>query len=230
MTSKPIVLDLFCGAGGAARGYQLAGFEVYGVDCVLRPTYAGDHFILGDVLTFLRSPGGRALAERASLIHRSDPCQAGSALTIGTNRASGGLDRHVQYIPMVTPLLPEGVPYVIEQPVGDAPIRGDVMLCMDMFPVMPPKVWRHRWFQLEGWKAEQPPHARHVGRVRGWPHGVRHEGDYVAVYGKGGGKATVAEAQHALGIDWTDVWEELTEAIPPAYTQWLGLQFKQMKG
>lgn len=64
-----------------------------------------------------------------------------------------------------------------------------------------------------------------MGRVRGWRHGERFEGDYVAAYGNGGGKATVPEMQHALGIDWTDVREELTEAIPPAYYEWLGREF-----
>jgi hypothetical protein len=53
-------------------------------------------------------------------------------------------------------------------------------------------------------------------------HGVLRDGPYVAAYGKGGGKATVPEMQHALGIDWTDVHEELTEAIPPDYTQYIG--------
>jgi hypothetical protein len=69
-----------------------------------------------------------------------------------------------------------------------------------------------------------PPHVRHRGRVRGWRHGQYFDGDYLAIYGKGGGKATVPEMQAALGIDWTDVHEELTEAIPPAYTQFLGEQ------
>ncbi|BCK73977.1 hypothetical protein Srufu_079300 (plasmid) [Streptomyces libani subsp. rufus] len=50
------------------------------------------------------------------------------------------------------------------------------------------------------------------------------DGEYLAVYGKGGGKATVPEMQAALGITWTDVHEELTEAIPVAYTQFIGEQ------
>jgi hypothetical protein len=61
--------------------------------------------------------------------------------------------------------------------------------------------------------------ARGYQRMR---HGVYREGPYVAAYGNGGGKATVAEMQHALGIDWTSEREELTEAIPPAYTEHIG--------
>jgi hypothetical protein len=100
------------------------------------------------------------------------------------------------------------------------------MLCMDMFPVgEPPWVQRHRDFELSGFTAEQPKHTRHRGYVRGMRHGIWRSGPeapYVAAYGNGGGKASIPEMQHALGIDWTDVREELTEAIPPAYTEYIG--------
>lgn len=68
-------------------------------------------------------------------------------------------------------------------------------------------------------------HPKHVGRTRGWRHGRCFEGDYVAAYGDGGGKATVAEMRQAMGIDWTEVREELTEAIPPAYFEYIGRAF-----
>jgi hypothetical protein len=58
-------------------------------------------------------------------------------------------------------------------------------------------------------------------------HGVVYDGPYVAAYGSGGGKATIAEMQHALGIDWTSEREELTEAIPPAYTLHIGRAFAE---
>lgn len=223
--TKPLLLDLFCCAGGAARGYQRAGFRVIGVDIVDRPNYCGDDFVRADVLDFLKSDAGARLAREATLIHRSDPCQAGSALVIGTHRAQGVAERHTQYIPLVTPLMPYGVPYVIEQPVGNAPIRRDLRLCMDMFPIEPPRVFRHRWFEINGFSVPEPAHPKHRGRVRGWRHGYWYQGDYIAAYGHGGGKGEVPEMQHALGIDWTDVREELTEAIPPAYTQYIGEAF-----
>jgi hypothetical protein len=83
-------------------------------------------------------------------------------------------------------------------------------------------VIRHRNFELGGWTAEQPAHRPHRGRVRGYRHGRFYDGPYVAAYGNGGGKPSIPELQAAMGMDWTDVREELTEAIPPAYTHWIG--------
>lgn len=224
-----LVLDLYCCAGGAARGYQRAGFRVIGVDVVPRPNYCGDGFVQMDALwalTEVISAGDLAGTGRPVLIHASPPCQEANPLTRGTNQANGWGREHVQMVPETRRLLDRiGLPYVLEQPIGSKMIRRDLMLCMDMFPLDPPRVWRHRDFELSGFEVPQPPHAKHVGRVRGWRHGVRHDGDYVAAYGNGGGKATIAEMQHALGIDWTDVREELTEAIPPAYTEHIGRAF-----
>jgi hypothetical protein len=227
---KPILLDLYCCAGGAARGYQRAGFRVIGVDEVPRPNYCGDGFVQMDALLALlevKSAGDLAATGRPALIHASPPCQDGSTLTM-TNRKFGRGREHRQFLPETRALLDAiGLPYVIEQPASRVTglMRTDLRLCMDMFPVDPPRVWRHRDFEVSGFAIDAPEHPKHVGRVRGWRHGVRYEGDYVAAYGNGGGKATVAEMQHALGIDWTDVREELTEAIPPAYTEYIGRAF-----
>lgn len=222
-------LDLFCCAGGATCGYQRAGFLVTGIDIIPRPNYVGESFVDSDALDYLRVETVSGDIERFSLIHASPPCQAGSALTIGTNRSLGWGREHTQDIPGLRVLLDAtGIPYVIEQPAGNAPIRRDLMLCMDMFPKDPPKVMRHRYFELGRWSVEKPPHPKHNGYVRGFRHGVWRSGPeapYVAAYGDGGGKATIAEMQHALGIYWTDEREELTEAIPPDYTLWIGRRF-----
>jgi hypothetical protein len=229
------VLDLFCCAGGAARGYQNAGFYVIGVDTVMRSNYCGDLFVHADALLVLRwlladraREGGAHLwpFHRPSLVHASCPCQEDNTLTRGTNASRGWGGQHTQFVPETRELLDRtGLPYVIEQPAGGSMIRRDLRLCMDAFPVDPPRVWRHRDFEISGFTVPQPAHPKHQGRVRGWRHGVRHDGDYVAAYGQGGGKATVPEMQHALGIDWTDIREELTEAIPPAYTEYIGRSF-----
>jgi DNA (cytosine-5)-methyltransferase 1 len=103
----------------------------------------------------------------------------------------------------------------------------DITLCGEMFGL---GVIRHRYFELGGWTAAQPAHPRHRGRVRGWRHGTYYDGPYVAVYGDGGGKGSVAEWQTAMGIDWTASKHSLAEAIPPAYTEWIGRELLRHLG
>lgn len=222
MTHPPEALDLFCCSGGAGVGYARAGFRVTGNDIVPRPRYPHS-FIQADALDLLHGLNASGEIRRFAIVHASPPCQEGCALTQGTNKSRGWGGTHRQFIPELRALLEEsGVPYVIEQPNGTAPIRKDVTLCGEMFGL---GVIRHRNFELGGWKTERPPHPKHRGRVRGYRYGVYYDGPYVAAYGSGGGKATVAEMQQAMGIDWTDQREELTEAIPPAYTEFLGRAF-----
>ncbi|GAA4772925.1 hypothetical protein GCM10023329_20790 [Streptomyces sanyensis] len=220
--ARPLLLDLFCCAGGAATGYHRAGFDVAGVDIAPRPNYPFT-FHWANALTFIAELIATGEIGRFSLIHASPPCQAGCALTVGTNRAMGWGGTHVDLVPATRMLLEaSGLPYVIEQPNGKAEIRKDVTLCGEMFGL---GVLRHRNFELGRWSAARPTHPKHRGRVRGWRHGEFFDGPYVAAYGNGGGKPSIPELQAAMGIDWTDVREELTEAIPPAYSQWIGARF-----
>lgn len=220
MTHRPRVLDLFCCAGGAGMGYWLAGFEVVGVDIADRPRYPFE-FHQGDALTAMREHG-----QEYHLVHASPPCQLHTTLTKGTNRGRAYSDFLAE---MRELCLWYGVDWVIENVVS-APMRADLTLCGEMFSL---GVIRHRQFEL-GWIGSplpaQPAHRRHRGPVRGWRHGVWRDGPYIAAYGKGGGKGTVPEMQQAMGITWTDVHEELTEAIPPAYTRWIGQQFISVAG
>ena len=219
---KPTVLYLFCGAGGAGAGYEWAGFDVVGIDVVAQPRYPFD-FIEGDAIEVLADLIATKDIRGYDLIHASPPCQEACALTVGTNRSLGWGRTHEQLIPALRRVLRRaGLPYVIEQPDGRAPIRKDIRLCGEMFGL---SVIRHRNFELGDWTMTQPAHLPHRGRVRGMRHGVYHEGPYVAAYGNGGGKASVAEMQAGMGIGWTDVREELTEAIPPAYTACVGKAF-----
>ncbi|WP_052869376.1 DNA cytosine methyltransferase [Streptomyces niger] len=216
------LLDLFCCAGGAAMGYHRAGFAVDGVDIADRPRYPFT-FHRADALEHLARLIDTGEIERYALIHNSPPCQAGCTLTVGTNQSRGWGGEHVQLIPELRALLDaSGLPYVIEQPTGKAPVRRDLRLCGESFGL---GVLRHRTFELGRWSTPQPPHPAHRGYVRGVRHGVHRDGPYVAAYGAGGGKATVPEMQTAMDITWTDVREELTEAIPPAFTQWIGTAF-----
>ncbi|MBM9621320.1 DNA cytosine methyltransferase [Streptomyces zhihengii] len=216
---RPLLLDLFSCAGGAGMGYRRAGFDVVGVDIVPRPNYPFT-FHQGDALAFLTALITSGKIRCFAAVHASPPCQAGCALTVGTNASQGWGGTHIDLVPPTRALLEQtGLPYVIEQPNGRAEIRKDLSLCGEMFSL---GVLRHRNFELGGWTIEQPAHPKHRGRVRGYRHGRFYDGPYVAAYGSGGGKATVPEMQTAMGIGWTDVREELTEAIPPAFSEHIG--------
>lgn len=210
---KPRVLDLFCGAGGAAMGYHRAGFEVVGVDINPQPDYPFK-FIQADAVFYAWDA---ARAAKFHLIHGSPPCQKDAAITKGTNQHL----RHTYpdlYGPVKRILKETGIPYIIENPAS----RPDVVLCGEMFDL---KVIRHRRFELGGWTAPPPPHKPHRGRVAGMRHGLWFEGPYFAVYGNGGGKGTVPQWQDAMDIHWTSVRKSIAEAIPPAYAEYIGRQF-----
>jgi len=211
---KPKLLDLFCGAGGAGRGYMDAGFDVTGVDIEPQPDYPGA-FIQGDAIAFLAAHG-----HEFDAIHASPPCQASSALTKGTNKGR----EYLNLIPATRALLAlHDVPTVIENVQG-SDLRRDLTLCGEMFGL---GVIRHRYFEVSGFTAMAPEHKAHRGRVAGWRHGEWFDGPYFAVYGEGGGKGTVAQWQVAMGIDWTSNRKSIAEAIPPAYTRYIGGQIMQ---
>jgi len=177
MSPRPRLLDTFCGAGGAAMGYARAGFDVVGVDIVAQPRYPFE-FIRADALSILAD---LAYVRGFDAVHASPPCQAGCALTKGTN--AGRV--YPQLIPPTRALLDAlGLPYVIENVAG-APVRKDITLCGEMFGLA---VIRHRFFELSGWSMPSPRHLPHRGRVAGMRHGVWYSGPYFAVYGDGGGQ------------------------------------------
>ncbi|MFC5808609.1 DNA methylase [Streptomyces heilongjiangensis] len=224
---RPRLLDLFSCAGGAAMGYHRAGFAVDGCDIADRPNYPFPYHH-GDALTYLADLIASGEIRRYSAVHASPPCQHGCALTVGTNASQGWGRAHVDLVAPTRDLLDAtGLPYMIEQPNGRAVIRKDLTLCGEMFGL---GVIRHRNFELGGWTAPRPAHVPHRGRVRGYRHGRFYDGPYVAAYGNGGGKPSVPELQTAMGITWTDVREELTEAIPPAYTEFIGRAYLAATG
>lgn len=237
---RPRLLDLFCCAGGAGMGYHRAGFDVLGVDNNPQPNYPF-RFAEFDALQTLRRlvDGKRMFFEHSvadgitfdrdyilsdfDAIHASPPCQAHSGPTKGTNKAKGWGkgDGHIDLIPATREWLDAtGLPYVIENVQGSS-LRRDMTLCGEMFGL---QVIRHRYFELSGFEFTSPEHKPHRGRVAGYRHGQWYEGPYFAVYGDGGGKGTVQQWQQAMGIDWTDVRKEIAEAIPPAYTEFIGAQ------
>lgn len=224
MNDRPVMLDLFCCAGGAARGYQRAGFYVIGVDINPQPRYAGDEFIQADAIDYLGSLCGSDNGQpgRFDAVHASPPCQAHSDLQKQSK---------IEYPDFIDPVrrLLElwdymwGIPYVIENVEG-APLIDPIMLCGTMFDEL--RVLRHRLFE-SNMKLAAPPHPVKHPLVFTYDKRKAHYGQldqntaYVQV--TGGGNCTVANKKSAMGIDWM-TGTELNEAIPPTYTEHLGSQ------
>lgn len=208
--SRPRLLDLFCGAGGASVGYRRASFDVTGVDLSKQPDYPFD-FIQGDAVEVLSDLDW---VRSFDAVHASPPCQGYTSLGKQWMKRDGRT-YPMLYEPVLEALQASGVPYVIENPAA----RPDVILCGAALGLW---VFRHRNFELGGWSMAQPAHVPHDGNVRGYNHGKFVEGDYFAVYGNGGDRGSVTQFQDAMDIHWTNKRRSITEAIPPAYTQFIG--------
>lgn len=201
MAAKPRLLDLYCGAGGAAMGYHRAGFDVVGVDIAPQPCFPFQ-FVQADALAYVAAHG-----HEYDAIHASPPCQAHS-ITASIWRRD-----YPDLIPATrAALLTAGAPYVIENVPG-APLHQPVMLCGTMFGL---RVYRHRLFEMN-WFALMPPHPRHpvkLPRRSNRPCGL----GFMTVAGH---LTNLPAAQRAMGIDWM-TRAELSQAIPPAYTTFIG--------
>lgn len=198
------LLDAYCGAGGAAAGYAAAGFEVFGVDNRPQPRYPFE-FVQADALEYIS-----AHAADFDAVHASPPCHDHTTLS-----SRAGKDGTGDLLAATRDLLEQlGCPYVIENVPG-APMRPDIILCGEMFAL---RSIRHRWFELGGWWALCPMHPPHTAktssrnRMRDWL-----AGHHVSITGDVG----TYLGQEAMGIDWM-TGNELSQAIPPAYTRWLG--------
>jgi DNA (cytosine-5)-methyltransferase 1 len=202
--TRPKLLDLFCGAGGAAKGYQRAGFYVVGVDIKPQPHYCGDEFYQADALTFP--------LEGYDAYHASPPCQANTVLF--PNALHGKDYGHRDCIPETRErLIASGKPWVIEN-VPNAEMNTVIILCGTMFGR---KVFRHRLFESNQ-MLFQPFHLKHQNKTAGKGHTPKNDDDFWTITGhignlKGAGKA--------MGIDWMTM-PELVQAIPPSYTEFIG--------
>ena len=231
---RPRLLDLFCGAGGAAVGYHRAGFEVVGVDIAPQPDYPFE-FHQEDALRVLRwladpldaeIPGEWLLEEYADLfdaVHASPPCQAFTTLKVMHNAGE-----HTDLLTPTRDLLKRwGGPYVIENVPG-APMQDYVTLCGTSFGLGVKKygreLRRHRHFETNF--AVMVPACTHqratIGiygdhaRDRRRKPGVRDRGvDFPD-------REKLALAQEAMGMPWVTQWRGLSQAIPPAYTEHIG--------
>lgn len=221
--TRPLLLDLFCCAGGAGTGYHRAGFDVVGVDVRPQPNYPFE-FHQADAMTF---PLGGFDA-----VHASPPCQAFTAM--------GTMPNARDHVDLLTPtrarLEASGLPYVIENVPG-SPIdvrppdlfgyQGAVVLCGSMFGLRTDE-WelrRHRWFE-SSLTLTQPAcrhsHRKVIGfygdhaRIRTRANGHPDRGTDIV-----GADAKLAAVKALMDIDWMS-WSEANQAIPPAYTEHLG--------
>lgn len=228
MARKPVLLDLFCGAGGCATGYHRAGFDVVGVDVKPQPRYPfpflqQEALWIMDVLqgkgSIFPNDGKRYWLKDFAAIHASPPCQAYSR-----SRNNGQHKPSPMLIPETRRLLEKtSVPWIIENVEG-APLRFAVVVCgasfglgVDGFDLS-----RHRLFESNHMLLV-PPCEHRRGRT-------------IGVYGNGtnswhrkkfGRNMSDRDKKKAMGIDWM-TRAELTQAIPPAYCEYLGKQLIRM--
>src|SRR5258707_680500 len=211
--SKPRLLDLFSGAGGGAVGYAQGGFEGVGVDNGPQKNYPFE-FHLADALMFP--------LDGFDVIHASPVCKAYTQFNLSPK------ENYEKLIPdVIDRLRRSGKIFVVENVVGAKhELPGALWLCGSMFGL---KVWRHRLFESNILLFAPGP-CQHTYRPisvhghHGWDH------SQIVKTRKGGNRYRLCspeESKAAMGIDWMQR-DELAEAIPPAYTQWIGEQLMQV--
>lgn len=204
----PRILDTFSGGGGAGCGYHLAGFEVVGVDIQPQPNYPFE-FIQADALDVLRD---REFLAGFDAIHASPPCQAYTPLNHYNHRAYPDLVDETREL-----LEASGLPYVIEN-VPQAPLRDPVILCGTMFGL---RMYRHRGFETN-FPLPSPVHRAHTARCARNGYLPTPERPFMSIHGGRHSRAWLAAAKEVMGMPWVTTIREVCEAIPPAYTEYIG--------
>jgi len=207
--TRPMLLDLYCKAGGAAMGYHRAGFTVVGIDIEPQPNYPFE-FVQNDAIEYLLKRG-----HEFDVIHASPPCHDHSPLKsrVGADGTGWLLDATRQALKFI------GGPWVIEN-VMAADMRRDVMLCGEYFDL---RTVRHRKFELwredaiENPKHPKLPHERKTSTKK--RRACLDAGMNISVTGD----VYDYVGPPCMGIDWM-TGTELAQAIPPAYTEYIGKQ------
>lgn len=201
--SRPKLLDLFCGGGGAAMGYHRAGFKVVGVDLEPQPDYPFE-FINVDAIELLAR--GTHFFAMFDAVHASPPCQS---FTAYKRRGAGVGDGYPDLVaPVRAELEALGLPYVIENVVG-APLEDPITLCGSSFGL---DIRRHRLFESN--VELSAPSCDHSWQTPRFPSATVEVGVW---------RIPLEVQQAAMGIDWLPL-KSLSEAIPPAYTELVGAQ------
>ena len=243
-------VDLFCGAGGATKGLQRAGFHVTGVDIKPQPRYCGDAFIQADALA--------VPLDGYDFIWASPPCQAFTKL-----RFMPDAKEHPNLIPETrAALIASGKPYCIEN-VEDAPLGASgylIMLCGTMFGLGTAngraELRRHRLFETSFSIPLRPacqhgtaPLGVYSGHVRDRCRKVMTVVGHTPVdntarraititgntpqtntlHNRVRETFTIEQAREAMGIDWMPM-SALSQTIPPAYSEFIAREFLEHLG
>lgn len=202
---KPRLLDAYCGAGGATKGYQRTGFHVTGIDIDPHPHYCGDCFIQADAIWYISEHG-----HEYDAIHASPPRQDYFVL-----RNAAGRDHKIGHLieAVRMALITINIPWVIENVIG-APMRPDFRLCGCLFGL--PGLRRPRLFETSWGGHSLIPPCYHLDQTvtvsnygsQGWEY-------------KAGSHWGQADREHMMGTDWM-TRDELIQVTPPVFTQYIG--------
>lgn len=197
------LLDLFCGAGGAGMGYHRAGFEVVGVDIKPQKHYPFE-FHCADAFAYLEKHG-----HEFDVIHASPPCQSYSVAMRHLAKPQPMLIDGMREA-----LVQSGKTWVIENVPG-APMNNPTILCGTMFGL---RVHRHRLFESPNLFALIQPCSGAKDILN--PHRAESR---ERIYREFGRQDPEKLWRNEMGVEWMGR-HETREAIPPAYTEWIGQQ------
>ena len=205
-------------------GYHRAGFEVVGVDHCPQPRYPFE-FHRADALDFLSEHGAEF-----DVIHASPPCQAYTGLRNVTLSRFGAVPEHPDLIAATRAALratADGTVYIIENVQG-SPLYTQIILCGAALGL--PHLARHRHFE-SNLLLFAPPCAHWRNKYTIGVYGSRPDGRRVSYRRHKLCRVanSLEEAQQEMGIDWM-TWDEITQAIPPAYTEYIGRQIMDTLG
>lgn len=186
-------------------GYYRAGFDVEGMDIKPQPHYPFE-FHQADALTYP--------LEGFDAYHASPPCQAWSKYK---NVHKGLPDKYPDVIAYIRKRLKDmGKPYVIEN-VPRAPLADYIIrLCGSSFYL---PIRRHRHFESN--VPMLTPPCNHSWQKPQYPSSTDRKPMSRCTMEIGSWDIPLAQQQEGMGINWMTV-EELSEAIPPAYTEYIG--------
>ncbi|WP_114937558.1 DNA cytosine methyltransferase [Mucilaginibacter endophyticus] len=201
------LLDLYCCQGVGGYGFELAGFDVTGVDLFPQPKHPGE-FIQADAIEYVLAHG-----HEYDYIHASPPCQDASMASMQFRVAGKEYPKLIEATRAA--LIEVDKPYDIENVPGAALINP-ILLCGSMFGI---PTYRHRLFE-SNWDLQQPLHLKHVAKNAKMGRAIK-DGEFIQYVGHFSG---VKHVQEFTGAHWADQYG-LAQSIPPQYTKYIGEQF-----